>query len=350
MYINPYLQKIKRVKDHEDRTGYLWLDMNENPEGLPEAFVKQTFDKINPLTISGYPHKDELIELIAEKEGLVPEAVTLTNGSDEGIKLMFETFTREGGKVVAVTPSFEMYRIYAEMKGVTLDAAAYDETFHVHVEDVINRIDENTNVVVLLNPNSPIGSEYSEDEYERIISRSQEVGALVFIDEAYVPFGVESQVSLTKQYDNVLILRTFSKLCSLAGLRVGYILGNPELIQYIENAEGSYNVNTIGILFATELLKNPEMLQRLADIQEQGKQYLCDQLMRHGYEYLGKYGNYVLIRTHRDPKEVAAKLREEKILIKIYHNQLLKGWVRITTGSSEVMRKFWDAFIKIETE
>ena len=67
-------------------------------------------------------------------------------------------------------------------------------------------------------------------------------------------------------------------------------------------------------------------------------------------EYLGKYGNYVLIRTHRDPKEVAAKLREEKILIKIYHNQLLKGWVRITTGSSEVMRKFWDAFIKIETE
>ena len=205
-------------------------------------------------------------------------------------------------------------------------------------------------MVVLLNPNSPIGSEYSEDEYERIISRSQEVGALVFIDEAYVPFGVESQVSLTKQYDNVLILRTFSKLCSLAGLRVGYILGNPELIQYIENAEGSYNVNTIGILFATELLKNPEMLQRLADIQEQGKQYLCDQLMRHGYEYRGKYGNYVLIRTHRDPKEVAAKLREDKILIKTYHNQLLKEWVRITTGSPEVMREFWDAFIKIETE
>ena len=92
------------------------------------------------------------------------------------------------------------------------------------------------------------------------------------------------------------------------------------------------------------------MLQRLADIQEQGKQYLCDQLMRHGYEYLGKYGNYVLIRTHRDPKEVAAKLREDKILIKTYHNQLLKEWVRITTGNSEVMRKFWDAFIKIETE
>lgn len=67
MYVNPYLQKIKRVKDHEDRTGYLWLDMNENPEGLPEKFVKQTLDKINSLTVSGYPHKEELVELIAKK-------------------------------------------------------------------------------------------------------------------------------------------------------------------------------------------------------------------------------------------------------------------------------------------
>lgn len=350
MYVNPYLQKIKRVKDHEDRTGYLWLDMNENPEGLPEKFVKQTLDKINSLTVSGYPHKEELVELIAKKEGLSTDSVTLTNGSDEGIKLMFETFTRAGGKVVAVTPSFEMYRIYAEMMGVKLDTIAYDQTFQIHVDDIVKKIDEETNVVVLLNPNSPIGTEYTECEYIQIIERAREVGALVFVDEAYVPFGVESQVELTKKYDNVLILRTFSKLYSIAGLRVGYILGNPELIQYIENAEGSYNVNTIGILFATELLKNPEILHTLAGVQEEGKSFLCEQLMRCGYEYLGNYGNYVLIKSHTDPKELADKMREKKILIKTYNNPLLRDWIRITTGSVNVMQQFWNAFTKIEME
>ena len=350
MYVNPYLQKITRVKDHEDRTGYLWLDMNENPEGLPEAFVKQALAKVNALTVAGYPHKDELIRLIAKREKLPNDAVTLTNGSDEGIKLMFEAFTKEGGKVVAVTPSFEMYRIYAEMKGVKLDTVAYDEAFQIYVDDIIEKIDEETNVVVLLNPNSPIGSEYSENEYAQIIEKARQVGSLVFIDEAYVPFGVNSQVNLTKKYDNVLVLRTFSKLCSIAGLRVGYILGNPQLITYIENAEGSYNVNTMGILFASELLKHPEVLQELQDIQAEGKQYLCEQLMQNGYEYFGQYGNYVLIKTRKNSKEVARLMREKKILIKTYGNPLLAGWVRITTGSQKVMQQFWESFIRIDAE
>lgn len=350
MYVNPYLQKIKRVKDHEDRTSFLWLDMNENPEGLPEEFVNETLKKVNSLTLAGYPYKDEFVQLIADKEGLRSEEVTLTNGSDEGIKLMFEAFTKEGGKVVAVTPSFEMYRIYAEMKGVKLDAVSYNQEFQISVEEILERIDDETNAVVLLNPNSPIGGEYQAEEYERIIKKARKVGSLVFIDEAYVPFGVESQIKLVKKYDNVLILRTFSKLCSIAGLRVGYILGNAKLINYIENAEGSYNVNTLGILFASELLKKPQIIANLEAIQAEGKQYLCHQLKENGYEYYGQYGNYVLIKTKKDPKEVALRMREKKILIKTYGNPLLDRWVRITTGSEKVMKQFWEAFDEIDRE
>lgn len=350
MYINPYLKKITRVKDHEDRTGYLWLDMNENPEGLPEEFVRRTLEKVSTQTIAGYPYKEELIQLIAEREQLSADAVTLTNGSDEGIKLMFETFTRDTDKVIAVTPSFEMYRIYAEMKGVKLDTVTYDESFQIRVTDIIDKIDAKTDAIVLLNPNSPIGSEYSKDEYIRIIEKACQVGALVFIDEAYVPFGVQSQIDLIRKYDNVLILRTFSKLCSMAGLRVGYILGNPQLIKYLDNAEGSYNVNTMGILFASELLKNPMLLQQLADIQAEGKRYLCEKLEQGAYDYIGQYGNYVLIRTKKNPKKVAQMMREKKILIKTYNNSLLKDWVRVTTGSKKIMRQFWDSFSRVDVE
>ena len=107
--------------------------MNENPEGLPEEFVRRTLEKVSTQTIAGYPYKEELIQLIAEREQLSADAVTLTNGSDEGIKLMFETFTRDTDKVIAVTPSFEMYRIYAEMKGVKLDTVTYDESFQIEL-------------------------------------------------------------------------------------------------------------------------------------------------------------------------------------------------------------------------
>ena len=121
------------------------------------------------------------------------------------------------------------------------------------------------------------------------------------------------------------------------------------MIKYLDNAEGSYNVNAMGILFASELLKKPALLQQLADIQAEGKQYLCEQLEQNRYDYIGQYGNYVLIRTNKNPNEVAQMMREKKILIKTYNNSLLKDWVRVTTGSKKIMQQFWNVFIQVET-
>ena len=350
MYVNPYLKKIQRYKDHEDREGFLGLDMNENPAGLPADFVDGVMKKIDAKKIAAYPRKDDLQELIAQREGIKPENITITNGSDEAIKLLYEVFSHEGANVVMVSPTFEMYRIYAEMFGIEIKRIEYAEDFTLSVEDLIDAIDENTDIVALLNPNSPIGGIYSDEEFERIIQKAKDNDAIVCIDEAYYPFGVETKVELTKKHENVIVLRTFSKLFSLAGVRVGYAIANEEIIRYIENAEGTYNVNTIGLLFAEELLRTPGMLERLLEIEEEGKNHLISELEKHAYEYLGQYGNYVLIKTKKSPAYVAEELRKEKILIKTYGGDLLKDWIRVTTANKEIMDKFVKQFLKIDVE
>ncbi|MBQ3557914.1 MAG: histidinol-phosphate aminotransferase family protein [Agathobacter sp.] len=348
MYINPYLKKIQRFKDHEDREGFLGLDMNENPVGLPEEFVEKVIEKIDAKRIAAYPRKDELQELIAQREGLKSENITITNGSDEAIKLLYEAFSHEGANVVMVSPTFEMYRIYAEMFGVQIKRIEYSKDFSLSIEDLLDAIDENTDIVALLNPNSPIGGIYSDEEFERMIQKAKENDAVVCIDEAYYPFGVETKVDFVKKHDNVIVLRTFSKLFSLAGVRVGYAIANEGVIRYMENAQGTYNVNTIGLLFAEELLKTPGMLEKLLEIEEEGKNHLVSELERNSYEYFAKYGNYVLIKTKKNPEYVAEELRKEKILIKTYGNDLLKDWIRVTTANKDIMDKFVKQFIKID--
>ncbi len=348
MYVNEYIKNTYRVKDHENRDGYLRLDMNENPEGLPTEFVDDVIKKITIETIARYPQKDNLIRLIAESEDIDVSNITLTNGSDEGIRLIFETFTKPSAKVVTVSPTFEMYKVYASMFGVQNVVIEYDKNFKVEISDILNKIDKDTNIVALLNPNSPISTEYTDVEFRTIIEKARQMESLVVIDEAYYPFGVDTQMQLIKEYDNVVILRTFSKLFSMAGVRIGYMAGNSELIHYIENAQSTFNVNSIGILFAEELLKRKDIIKEMIETEKTGRDYLVDKLEKSEYEYYAQNGNYILIKTKKEPKLVANYLKENKILIKSYGNPLLSQWIRVTTGSKNILEQFWKEFCIVE--
>ncbi len=348
MYRDKYIASTYRIKDHTDRRGYLRLDMNENPEGLPEDFVRETVKKITPEFLASYPQKDNLLGLIAGREGVDVQNVTLTNGSDEGMRLVFETFTHAGGRVLTVTPTFEMYQVYASMFGVELDTVPFKEDFTIETEELLGAIKEDTNLVVLLNPNSPIGTEFTEEEFERIVAKAEAVGAVVLVDEAYYPFGVESKVAYCRKHPHVMVMRTFSKWCSLAALRVGYLIGSEECIHLIENAQSTYNVNSVGILFAEELLKREDILDMLRQSMEEGRNYLVSKLESAGYSYYAAKGNYILIKPKKAPQLIAEGLKEEHILIKTYRKGMLAGWLRITLGSRKIMERFWEGFFRME--
>lgn len=349
-YINENIKNLYRVKFHDERGEVLRLDMNENPEGLPEVVFDAVMKKITPEYIATYPEKDRLMEKIAAQGGIAYENVSVTAGSDEAMRLIFQCFGEAGKNLVTVTPTFEMYDVYSKMFGMNHVMVEYKDDFTVDTKEILDAIDAATGIVILLNPNSPIGVAYHEEEVREIIKKAQEVGAIVVIDEAYHYFYAPAFLPLIKEYDNLLVLRTFSKLFSMAGLRIGYAAGSAELIDYIEKAESTFNVNNIAILFALEVIENHSLIERLAAKEREGREWLTAQLKAAGYRCLSMEGNYVLFYPNRASGEIVDELKKDNIWVRDYGRGILKGWIRVSTGSIDCMKTFWEAFVRIDDE
>lgn len=347
-YVNENIKDLYRVKFHDEREHVLRLDMNENPQGLPREVFDVVMSKITPEYIATYPMKDRLVERLAEHNEIAFENISVTAGSDEAMRLIFQCYAESGKKLVTVTPTFEMYGVYANMYGMRHILVEYQDDFTVDVDDILSVIDDETGIVILLNPNSPIGFTYEEEDIRRIIARTQEVGAIVVVDEAYHYFYAPTCMPMVKEYDNLLVLRTFSKLFSMAGLRIGYVAGAVQLIDYVEKAESTFNVNNIALLFAMEVLEQPHLIEQLIKIEREGREWLVEQLEAAGYRYCSMEGNYVLFYPKKQSGEIVNALKEENIWIRDYGRGILKGWLRVSTGSKECMKTFWEAFVKID--
>lgn len=345
-YVNRHIKDLYRVKFHDERGNVLRLDMNENPEGLPAEFVEQVKKKITPSFLATYPEKDRLAALLAEHNGITADNISITCGSDEAMRLIFQCFGEEGRELLTVTPTFEMYDVYAKMFGMVHETVDYNDDFTLSAESVLAKINENTGVVILLNPNSPIGVCWSEAEARVIIEKAAENNAVVVVDEAYHYFYESTFMPLIHEYDNLLVLRTFSKLYSCAGLRIGYVSGNEQMIHYIDNAESTFNVNNVAILFAEELLKRPELNEQLVRIEADGRRWLTNSLIAAGYNVFSAEGNYVLFKPKRPSCEIVAELKKKGIWVRDYSKGILEGWVRVSTGSVKCMERFYKAFVE----
>ena len=339
-YINPYIKDLYRVKFHDKREGVLRLDMNESPMGLPVEFVEKVKEKITPEYLSMYPEKDELADILAKHNGLRAENISITDGSDEAMRLIFQCFGEAGKEVLTVFPTFEMYDVYSKMFGMKHVEVAYDDAFEISAEEILGSIGEETSLVILLNPNSPVGTAFSRSEMMRIIEKASVNGAVVVVDEAYHYYMEDTVMPLVKTHDNLLVLRTFSKLCAIAGLRIGYVAGNEQLIHYIDNAESTFNVNNVAILFAKEIMQAPGLLEQLRRQWKEGHDYTLQALRAMGYRVCSGYGNYILFFPNRDSKEVIAAMKEKDVWVRDYGRGLLKGWIRVSTGDKQSMERF----------
>ena len=347
-YVNEGIRDLYRVKFHEERGQVLRLDMNENPEGLPEDVFERVMRKITRGCIAMYPEKDRLTGLLAKHNGVRSEEISVTAGSDEAMRLIFQCFGQRGKKLVTVTPTFEMYGVYAGMFGLEHRMVEYKEDYTVDVEDILEAIDGETGMVILLNPNSPVGYAYGEAEVRKVIERAKEAGAVVVVDEAYHYFYAPTFMGLIREYENVLVLRTFSKVFSMAGLRIGYVAGCEELIGYIEKAESTFNVNTVAIRFAEEVIGDTELLERLTEREREGRIWLSGKLKEAGYRTISMEGNYVLFIPKGESGEVVKALKEEGVWVRDYGRGILKGWIRVSTGAVECMERFWEALVRVE--
>jgi len=348
-YVNENIKKTERIFPPQERYNYYRYDMNENPEGLPEEFVQDVLKEITPDFLSIYPEPDAFLKKYASYINMPFDNVLATNGSDMAIRYLLEVFGEKDKEVVTVSPSFEMYWVNCSILGLKHVPVAYSTDMTITSDKICSYLNNNTRVVVLLNPNNPIGNVYTTEEVEQIIIKSQESGAVVIIDEAYHYFYDKTFLEMIEKYNNVIILRTFSKLFSLAACRLGVIISNPTIIQYVKNAKLTFDVNSFALLFGEKILERNDIIDQLIASEKEGKEYTLNELIKFGYECRDCRGNFILIKTKKEPHWVEKELKEtKKILVHSYNNELLKPYLRVSVGSKNAMELFLNAFLEID--
>lgn len=354
MYINPNIKKTERKFPEQNRYGKLRYDMNENPEGLPKDFVDSVLKEINSEFLAIYPEPDKFLikysKYASEEYGikLTKENLMATNGSDMAIRYLLETFGEPGKEVVTVSPSFEMYWVNCNLLGLIHKPVSYNDDLTINIANIIDSITENTRIVVLLNPNNPVGNVYTDEEVESIVSKANSVGAVVIIDEAYHYFCEKTFINLIEKNNNVIITRTFSKAFSLAACRLGVIISNPELIHYVTNSKLTFDVNSIALLFGEKLIDNINILKKMVEDEKEGKEWLLKELTTKGYSCRDCTGNFIFIKTKNNAQNICKKLEEKNILVHAYGNELLKDYLRVSVGSKKAMEPFLSAFLETD--
>lgn len=348
IHVNPYIRDTYRVFPPQGRYGKLRYDMNENPEGLPKEFVDSVLKEVTPEFLAIYPEPSRFLHKYADFVGVKFENLLCTNGSDMAIRYLLETFGEVGKEVVTVAPSFEMYWVNCRILGYKHIPVTYESDLSIKIDNVVEAINENTRIVVLLNPNNPVGNVYSVEEFEAVRKRAEEVGAIVIVDEAYHYFYSKTFLKEAIASSNVVVLRTFSKLMSLAAVRLGVIIGHSELIGYVRNARLTFDANSIALLFAERLLERPDIIDALIKTQQEGKDWVLSKLTSLGYWCKDCMGNFIFIRPRHDAHVVSEQLEKMNVLVHPYGNDLLKDFIRVSTGSKDSMRKFLDAFLEVD--
>lgn len=349
-YLNKKIETLHRIFDQNERKYYLRLDLNENPGGLPQEFINEVLKEVTPQFVAQYPETLQFAEKLAKFLGTNIQHLCLVNGSAEGIRYIIQAFTSENGRIVGVVPSYFMFQVYSEMYGREFVKVLYNEDLTMDVNNIIREMTEDTQLLILLNPNNPMGNVYSDDEFEQIMRVAYEKQITVLVDEAYHYFYPKTFIKYALEKEHIFVTRTFSKLFSMAGCRLGYVAGWPEGVKMVQKLCTPHNTNAFAMKFAEKIIETPEVLQSLIDNFNEGRRFLIETLDANNYPHQGEAGNFIFIKTRTDADMIVKRMKEEKkILIKSYPNVGSFGTcLRVSIGEKKYMQQFCDALFEID--
>jgi histidinol-phosphate aminotransferase len=339
-----YRSSLKELKpyDPHEVPYKIKLNANENPYGLPEEIVEEILRKAKILEYSHYPNANsvKLSETVSSFWGLNRDNIVIGNGSDELIDYLIKAFSEKGRRVITTAPAFAMYKIYSVINGSNFVQIPLSQSnFSLNEDKVLEEAKkEDSSIVFLAYPNAPTGNYFAKDKIVKIIEES---GCLVVVDEAYYEFGEKTFVPLISRYDNLVILRTFSKAYSLASLRVGYLLSNPEIINEVRKVKSPFNVNTFSQLATQVVFENKEILKdSIRKIVEEREKLIKRVNEFPSFKAHSSQTNFVLVEVgSKENTELAYhKLLKQGILVQIVFDPIFstsRYFLRITVGNKE---------------
>lgn len=320
------------------RRNKLRLDFNENTVGaspLVLDFLKR-FLTTRDLTI--YPEYENALEDLGAHFDVTTEELTLTNGTDEAIQLVVNTFVEQGQQVVILRPSYAMYKFYSELAGADVKYVNYREkTLAFPLEELLEQITPATRAVFISNPNNPTGTGTTVAAIEKILDRAS--GAAILIDEAYYEFCGVTALPLIGEQPNLFVSRTFSKVYGMAAMRCGCLFSHARNMSYIRKAQSPYSVNTLASMAARIAVQDKRFVEDYVTEVLAAREFLYVGLERLGIPYHTSQANFVLFQAGDRAVEIRDRLRERGVLVRDRSYEL-PGSVRVTVGTHEQVERF----------
>lgn len=334
------LEKIRKLEAYkpplEQREKFkgLRLDFNERLAPLPTK-VAQAIQGFNPERSLSYPSYGKLCAKIAQYAGVNADQAMITNGSDQGIELIFRTFIADDDQVVIPSPSFAMFYQAAATSGATIIKPNYNKDGSFPFEQVILM---SPKLLIICNPNNPTGTLLSLDKIEQILKQMPQT--IVYVDEAYFEFSGLTAVKLIKKYQNLIITRTFSKAFGLASLRIGYTISCQSNINEMLKVRGPYDVNQVAKV-AAEAALTCDVQDYCDEVMLKAKPLAEDFLRKNKIKFYPSKANFIYFKQPYDT--FSKQLESNGILIRAQQN----GYARVTIGTTKQMNQFIETFSKL---
>jgi histidinol-phosphate aminotransferase len=315
-------------------SGLIKLNTNECPYPPSPAALEAIRAAANEdMRLYPDPCATALKQAVAELHGVAPENVFAGNGSDEVLAHAWQAFLRHSRPALFPDITYSFYPVYCNLFGISCKRIPLDERFRVRIEDYL----QPNGGIVLANPNAPTGIAMPAAEIRRLLEAN--TGSVVIIDEAYVDFGAESVIPLIREYPNLLVIHTLSKSRALAGLRVGFAIGDSSLIEALERIKGSFNsypLNRLAIAGAVAAIKDRAYFDKIRTMVMASRKKLAGELAALGFEVLPSSSNFLFARQPDcDATLLYNELRSRRILVRHFLKPRIDQFLRITIGSDE---------------
>jgi histidinol-phosphate aminotransferase len=326
------------------------LNNNENPLGPPPV-AQEILRRFKPPRAALYPSGDSyyLKQRLAAKYNLNPDQFLVGNGANEVIAFVIKAFCQEGDNIITADKTFAVYEWVAKFSGfearlVPLKDFTFDD------QAMLDQIDERTKILFICNPNNPTGTYWNKGklrQFLNIVAGRQ----IVVVDEAYFEF-VEQEdypdgITLLNEYPNLVVFRTFSKMYGLAGLRIGYLVGNLQVVDVIQRTCVVYSVNIIGQEAALMALEDEDHIQKTRNLVRSEKVYLKQKLEKLGLEIQVAEGCYMMIKLPMSDTLAYRKLMSQGVMIRSMTGFRYPNWIRVSIGTHEAMEAFVESLSKI---
>ena len=351
---NTWLDNVERRESFRgSRSDNIRHDMSERIFSFDSSIYEEMKSELDQISIITYPSRYEyqtLKKRISVENNVPENQVMVTPGSDSSLRIIFEAFCTKGKRVITTDPCFPMYEVYSSINGSAIDKIPYSSDLTFNLESIISSINAQTRLVVISNPCSPIGDYHDIDEIRILCKVLSKKGIVLVIDEAYYEFSPGSAVSLVKEFDNVVITRTMSKACGLAGLRIGYMISSPDVYRILDKLRLAFPLTSISTRIAIKLFENIHIVKKYAKETVMNRNYLNLAFKNTGIDIINTHSNWVHINCPDNNRE-SQRIFEYHGISSRFGTSIpfddRDNWLRLTVGPKMINRQIVKDMIEL---